>query len=230
MRQDKIPWGEATPTQLKMFAAQVLGIMVAPNIGEQTLRAKIRTAFSGDTLTILVDESVEQPPRAEEPTPQPMPQPEAETPEPFAELSPAEPEGPSRRDFLIGAAATAGAATAVAAAAAASGGGKPMVGTSGEHDPKVLITIAEVEGPGGKRPVFTSVNGVAMLIPRGRAVPIPYRYFRCLLDAVKTVHHQDEDTGEIISSQVPSYPMSVNRMPPQADIDAYLALEQQVAA
>ncbi len=225
MRQDKIPWGEATLTQLKMFAAQVLGIMVAPNIGEQTLRAKIRTAFSGDTLTILVDESVEQPPRAEEPTPQPMPQPEPETLEPFAELSPAQPQALSNEDVQ-----RLAPGLDQALQAPAPSGGKPMVGTSGEHDPKVLITIAEVEGPGGKRPVFTSVNGVAMLIPRGRAVPIPYRYFRCLLDAVKTVHHQDEDTGEIISSQVPSYPMSVNRMPPQAEIDAYLALEQQVAA
>ncbi len=208
MKQALIPWSEATLTELKMFAAQVLGMMTAPNIGEQSLRAKIRVAFSGDTLTILVDDSMDPPPRAAEPTPEPE---------------------PSRRDFLLGAAATAAAATTVAGAAAAasveapSTGGKPMVGTSGETDPTVIITIAEIEGPGGKRPVFTSVNGVAMLVPRGRPVPIPYRYYMDLLCAVKTVHHQDEETNEMISSEVPSYPMSVNKMPPQADIDAYLA-------
>ena len=107
--------------------------------------------------------------------------------------------------------------------------GKALRGSSAENDPKVQITIAEVEGAGGKRPVFVGVNGVGMLIARGRPQDIPYRYYAALTNAIKTTHEQDESTGEIVSSDVPSYPFSVNRMPPQTEIDAYLALEQQAA-
>ena len=104
--------------------------------------------------------------------------------------------------------------------------GKALRGSSAENDPKVQITITEMPGAGGKRPAFVSVNGVAMLIPRGRPVDIPYRYYHALTNATQTLYDQDEATGEIISSDVPSYPMSVNKMPPQAEIDAYLAAEQ----
>lgn len=208
MKQVQIPWGEGTLTELKMFAAQVLGMMTSPNIGEESLRAKIRVAFQGDTLTILVDDTVQKPP-GEERTP--PPEPETEQPEPFAELSPA------------------GAFSRAPGAPAPPIGGKPMVGAIGKIDPTVLVTIPEVEGPGGKRDVFVSVNGVAMLVPRGSPVPIPYRYYMALMCAVKQVHHQDEDTHEIITSEVPAYPMSVNIMPAKSEIDAYLAAEQKAA-
>ena len=184
MKQKTVPWDEATLDELKKFAASVLGISVSPRIGEETLRAKIRQAYPGDTITIMVlDDEVEE-------TVGDAPAPASETPT----------------------------------------DGKALRGASAENDPKVTITITEMEGAGGKRPVYVGVNGVAMLIPRGRPVDIPYRYYHALTNAIKTLYEQDEASGEVISSDVPTYPMSVNKMPPQADIDAYLAAEQQTAA
>ncbi len=185
MKQKTVPWDEATLHELKMFAAQVLGMMTMPNIGETTLRAKIRQAYNGENITIMVEETAAP---ADAPKDAPIP--------------------------------TSDASVV----------GKALRGSSAALDPKVKITITEVEEAGGKRPVFVGVNGVGMLIPRGRPVDIPYRYYDALKNAIKRVHVQDETTNEIISSDVPSYPFSVNVMPAQADIDAYLAAEQRPAA
>ncbi len=185
MKQKTVPWDEATLLELKMFAAQVLGMSAHPNIGEATLRAKIRQAYNGDEITIMVDES-----------------------------------GPK----------DASQADTPAAPSETPNDGKALRGTSAANDPKVKITIAEVEGAGGKRPVPVGVNGVVMLVPRGRPVDIPYRYYEVMRHAIKRTYEQDETTHEVISSDVPSYPMSVNLMPPQAEIDAYLAAEQRPAA
>lgn len=179
MKQKTVPWDEATLDELKKFASSVLGMSVNYNIGEATLRAKIRQAYPGDTITIMVLDGEDE----ARPSDAPAPPPQTPT------------------------------------------DGKALRGSSAENDPKVTITIAEVEGTGGKRPVPVGVNGVMMLVPRGRPVDIPYRYYEALLHAVKTLHEQDETTGEVVSSDVPSYPMSVNRMPPQAVIDAYLAAD-----
>lgn len=180
MKQKTVPWDEATLDELTKFAAQVLGMSVHPNIGEIKLRGKIRQAYPGDSITIMVLEDEDKGP--------------VDAPVPPSE-----------------------------------GDGKALRGASAENDPKVTITISEVDDVGGKRPVFVGVNGVGMLIPRGKPVDIPYRYYHALTNAIKTTHDQDEATQEIISSDVLSYPMSVNKMPPQAEIDAYLALEQRVA-
>ena len=180
MDQKTIPWDEATREDLVKFSAQVLGIPVAPNIGEDTLRAKIRAAYQGDEITIYV------PP----------------------DTAPDAPDAP-------------GADQEVAATV----DNRALRGTSSKADPKVQLTIAETEGAGGKRGVYVGVNGVGMIIPRGRIVDVPYRYYVALSHAVKTVHEQDDDTHEILSTEIPSYPYSVNVMPPQAEIDAYLAAE-----
>ncbi len=183
MEQKTIGWDEATLPELIMFSSQVLGIPVAPNIGEATLRGKIRQCFPGDSITISVLETEDRAP-----------------------------------------------ADAPAAPSDQPTDGRALRGTSASGDPMVLITISEVDSPGGKRPVFAGVNGVGMLIPRGRPVDIPYRYYEALLHAVKTVHEQDMDTGEITSTDVLSYPVSVNQMPPQAEIDAYFAAQMTPAA
>lgn len=180
MKQKTVPWDDATLDELKKFVAQVLGISVNYNIGESTLRAKIRQAYGGDTITIMVLDGEDEFVAEDAP-------------------APASTKPPTH--------------------------GKALRGSSAENDPKVTITIAEIEGAGGKRPVPVGVNGVMMLVPRGRPVDIPYRYYHALTLAVKTVHEQDEETLEIVSSDVPSYPFSVNKMPPQAEIDAYLAAD-----
>ncbi len=182
MEQKKVSWDDATPKELKMFCAQVLGIMTTPNIGETALRSKIRQAYSGTELTIMVPED----------------------------------DGPADAPAPAVAKPDSGDPPAV---------GKALRGSSAESDPKVKVTIAEVEGAGGTRDVYVGVNGVGMMVPRGRPVDIPYRYFHALENAVKTNHEQDPETNEIVSSEVPSYPMSVNKMPDQAEIDAYLAAD-----
>ena len=179
MKQKTVPWGEATLAELKMFASGVLGMSLGPNIGEETLRAKIRQAFHGDSLTIMVLDGEDEPVVADAPA--------------------APSEAPAQ--------------------------GKALRGSSSVNDPKVKITITEAEGAGGKRPVPVQVNGVQMLLPRGRPIDIPYRYYDDLCKAIKTVYEQDETTQEVIATDVPSYPFSVNKMPPQAEIDAFLAAD-----
>ena len=181
MQQKTVKWDEATLKELKMFASGVLGMTLGPNIGEETLRAKIRQAFPGDKITIMVLDGEDEAVAADAPVPPS--------------------EAPAQ--------------------------GKALRGSSSVNDPKVTITIAEAEGAGGKRPVPVGVNGVMMLIPRGRPVDIPYRYFDALSKANKTLYEQDETTQEVISTDVPSYPFSVNKMPPQDEIDAFLAADAQ---
>ena len=184
MKQKTVPWDDSTLPELKMFAAQVLGMSFHVNIGETTLRSKIRQAYGGDEITIMVDET-------------------GGSDESQADAPVAPSETPND--------------------------GKALRGSSAKGDPKVKITIAEVEGAGGKRAVPVGVNGVMMLVPRGKPVDIPYRYYLALKNAVKTTYEQDKETQEVISSEVPSYPMSVNTMPAQAEIDAYMAAEQRAA-
>lgn len=88
-------------------------------------------------------------------------------------------------------------------------------------DPKVRLIVQEQAGPGGKRPVFVGVNGVSFTIPRGKEVEIPYRYYAALNDAIEDRHEQDEQTGEINTSRVPSYPFQIVMLPPQAEVDAW---------
>ncbi len=179
MQQKTVPWDEATLDELKKFAASVLGIPVHYKIGEETLRAKIRQAYPGDTITIMVLDG------EDDGSPSDAPPPPSEAPS----------------------------------------DGKALRGTAASNDPEVKITIAEVESAGGKRPVPVGVNGVIMLVPRGRPVDVPFRYYEALVHAIKTLHEQDEATDEIISTDVPSYPMSVNLLPPKADVDAYFAAQ-----
>ena len=180
MKQITVPWDKATLVELKKFAVSVLGIIPGPNIGESTLRAKIRAAFAGNHITIMVLDGED---------------------EVVAPDAPAPPSDPPIQ-------------------------GKALRGSSAENDPKVTITIAEVEGAGGKRPVPVGVNGVIMLVPRGKPAPIPLRYYFALGDAIKTLYEMDEQSGDVNSSDVPSYPFTVNKMPPDAEIQAYLVAEQ----
>ncbi|MCP4547037.1 MAG: hypothetical protein GY835_11280 [bacterium] len=101
---------------------------------------------------------------------------------------------------------------------------------SSKDDPRVLLNISKGEKEGEERPIPVGVNGVVMLVPRGEDVEIPWRYFLAIKAAVKTVHTQNTKTGDMDSRDMPSYPYSVLRMPPQEDIDAWHEREAQEAA
>lgn len=54
-------------------------------------------------------------------------------------------------------------------------------------------------------PVKAAVNGVAMLLPRGKDIEVPAPFVRVLKAAVRTNYHQTED-GELIPSEQQAYP------------------------
>lgn len=100
---------------------------------------------------------------------------------------------------------------------------KEPSGLKSASDPKVTIMIPLSEKEGGDRPVPVGVNGKQMLLPRGKDIVIPYRYFEALNNAVRTEFRQDpnDDDYEIKRRDVPSYPFQVKAMPSQEEIDAW---------
>ncbi len=205
MIEKKILWLDATPDQLMTFAAQFLGITSwGHNIGEEKVRARIRAAFTGDTITIMVPEEVAA----------------------VASAAPADASATPADASEADAHQEAASAAVDASDPALKADNRALIGTSGRDDPVVMLTISEAEGKSGTRPVFLSVNGVGILIPRGKMVPVAYRYYEVLEHAERTTYEQDEESGEIIPSNVKSYPFGVNQMPPQVEIDAYFAAQQ----
>lgn len=75
---------------------------------------------------------------------------------------------------------------------------------------KVNITIHTVEGPGGDEPVKVSVNGSAMLIPRGKPVDIPKPYFNVLSDAKQSIPIVNRDGAIEGYRDRHAYPFSRN--------------------
>jgi len=75
------------------------------------------------------------------------------------------------------------------------------------EDDKVRIVISITEDPGGNEPVPVSVNGKAMLIPRGKEVDIPLSYFEVLNNAIAYKYESLGDGGlNPIPREVPAYP------------------------
>lgn len=100
---------------------------------------------------------------------------------------------------------------------------------SSKEDPRITIQLNEQEGPGGDRAVPVMVNGVAMLIPRNRAVAIPYRYYLALDAARGTTYEQDENTGDISAREVLRYPFNVVQQPSREAVEAWYAKQGAVA-
>lgn len=76
-----------------------------------------------------------------------------------------------------------------------------------EAPEKVKIIISRTDEAGGDEPVFVSVNGRGMLVPRGEEVEVPYPYFEVLNHAVKDVYEPLKDGGiNPIPRKVPAYP------------------------
>lgn len=72
----------------------------------------------------------------------------------------------------------------------------------------VQIRIEPQEKPGGNEPVFVSVNGIHMLIPRAQTCWIDYRYYHALQNAVAHIPETDEDLNITGYRKVPEYPVS----------------------
>ena len=100
---------------------------------------------------------------------------------------------------------------------------KSVSAKSGRGDPLVRLVVHENESEEGKRPVFVAVNGTGMLIPRGREVEIPYRYYLVLRDTIVSSFRQDMESAEkeMRESRQPVYPFNVTRLPSQEEVDAW---------
>jgi hypothetical protein len=73
----------------------------------------------------------------------------------------------------------------------------------------VQLRIEPQEKPGGNEPVFVSVNGVNMLIPRAKTCWVDYRYYEALNNAVAHIAETDQDSNITGYRKVPEYPVSV---------------------
>lgn len=101
-----------------------------------------------------------------------------------------------------------GSAPAPSPAATEEGGGL-MPGGSYQAGKKAKIVIDRQDGPGGDRPVFVSVNGFSILIPRGEPVAVGLPYVEALANATQTLFDQNMETGEVSARDVPAYPFRV---------------------
>jgi hypothetical protein len=79
----------------------------------------------------------------------------------------------------------------------------------------VQLRIEPQEKPGGNEPVFTSVNGVPILIPRAQTCWVDYKYFIALQNAVAHIAETDEDSAITGYRKVPEYPVSVFTIEPK---------------
>lgn len=96
-------------------------------------------------------------------------------------------------------------------------------------EPTVELTINEQSGAGGKRAIPVGVNGVMILLPRAERIKIAYRYYVALNNAIKTLYETDQETGDVIDRDVPSYPFQVHRMPPDDELAAWLEKDAKAA-
>lgn len=153
LNRKSIPLAEANLDQMREFASNVLGLRVAANIGEDTLRARIAEAHNGSEINVTEAGQEPAPQTGTPPTP-------------------------------------------------------PAAAKQKEETRRILIQ--EQEGAGGRDPVPVSVNGTAMLIPRGKPVDVPARYVEALTNAVQWQYDTDEE-GRMLPDprKVPSYPYSV---------------------
>jgi hypothetical protein len=79
-----------------------------------------------------------------------------------------------------------------------------------EAERMVTILIQKTDDAEGAQPVWVSVNGRGMFIERGKPQTIKERFLKALQNAVRTVYAQpDGATGEMVATEVPSYPYSI---------------------
>lgn len=100
------------------------------------------------------------------------------------------------------------------------------------EEPMVIIMIPETQDPGGNRGITVIVNNKAIFLPRAKQIPVKYRYFENLKNAVSTgyAHEKDSDGNilfdqPLIATDVLAYFFHVIRMPAKADLLAWLKQE-----
>lgn len=87
-----------------------------------------------------------------------------------------------------------------------------------KHDPLVELEIQSTSYPGGDQPAPVNVNGGNLLIPREVRVTIPYRFYLALKGSHEVGTTQDKDTFEFHHRKFTNYPMTVFKVPSEAEI------------
>lgn len=87
---------------------------------------------------------------------------------------------------------------------------KPVlaVNNTDDHPSHVTVIVATQDTAGGNEPVPVSVNGKAMLIPRGEEATIPWAYYQVLKDAVEFRYDPLPDGGMSPARKVMRYPFN----------------------
>jgi len=85
----------------------------------------------------------------------------------------------------------------------------------------VRLIVQIVDEPGGDEHVPVGVNGKVMLIPRGKEVDVPHRYFEALSHAIRHVYDALRDGGiNPVPRKVSAYPHQVIAIKPELQEEA----------
>lgn len=103
--------------------------------------------------------------------------------------------------------------------------------TGYRHDPKVVVNIATDPENGGAHPVPICVNGDHILIKRNTDVPIYYRHYLALKNAVQTDYRQEpgpNGTTVLIASDRHAFRFTTVELPPKEEIEAWHARTRDI--
>lgn len=92
------------------------------------------------------------------------------------------------------------------------------------HDPKVVVNIATDPENGGAHPVPICVNGDHILVKRNTDVPIYYRHYLALKNAVQTDYRQEpgpNGTTILVASDRHAFRFTTLEMPSKEEIAAF---------
>lgn len=104
-----------------------------------------------------------------------------------------------------------------------------VAGLHYKYDPKVMVRIAKTNEATRSREVQLSVNGDVVILKRGETVPIPYRHFIALQNAIETVGQETDEINPVTNLPIvefieqPSYPFQVLDEPSDEEIAAWHA-------
>ena len=101
-----------------------------------------------------------------------------------------------------------------------------------KNDPEVMVNIASDDANGGSHPWSWDVGGVTIMVKRNEYVPIPYRHYLALENAVENVIRQEKNpiTGkvELVESPQQSVRFSARGLPSDAEIADFHARTKDI--
>jgi hypothetical protein len=87
---------------------------------------------------------------------------------------------------------------------------KPVTSAEAYWNEKVQVRINVSEEKGGDRPIPVAVNGIQILVPRGKDVMLSRKYAEVLMKALHRTAITDENSHIVGWRESPLYPVMVN--------------------